>query len=117
MDAIEFIKARNRICKQQNYSCRSACPLKDHACGLSTFNTDEEIKTMIEVVEKWAAEHPAKTRQSDLLKLFPEAALDDKGVCKICPAYVRLGNGKRNCLDPKAKCYECRRKFWLEEVE
>lgn len=117
MDALEFIKARNRFCKQQKYSCGSACPLKDHICSLATFNTFDETKAMIELVEKWAAEHPAKTRQSELLKLFPEAKMDDEGVCKVCPAYVRLGDCDHDCPSPDTNCYDCRRKFWLEEVE
>lgn len=30
----------------------------------------------VEIVERWAKEHPAKTRQSEVLKMFPSAATE-----------------------------------------
>lgn len=117
MDAIEFFKAMKRMCGRYDAAHCEECPLEDHACGLTVSKTFAELKAMIELVEKWAAEHPAKTRQSELLKLFPEAKMDDEGVCKVCPAYVRLGDCDHDCPSPDTNCYDCRRKFWLEEVE
>lgn len=42
------------------------------------------------IVEKWAAEHPRKTRMQDFLEKFPKAEMDEEdGVPKICAK--RLG--------------------------
>ena len=64
-------------------------------------------------------EHPAKTRQSVFLELFPEAALAKDGVLTICPdtfSPVHKDEMGR-CKLPYAECDNCRRKFWLAEVE
>ena len=73
----------------------------------------------ISVVEQWAAEHPAKTRQSEFLKQYPEARLMQDGVLSICP--IAISSAYRgedgSCANPSEKCDDCRRKFWLAEVE
>ena len=72
-------------------------------------------------VEKWAKEHPRKTRQSEFLKMVPAAQIFE-GVVKIepcelidsklnseeCPSYYEFG---------LSECYECSKNYWLEEVE
>ena len=114
MDAVDFLKAKVRMCG--NIHCE--------ACGLHSENMycvnycfvypDEAVAA----VEKWAAEHPAKTRQSEFLKMFPNAALFSFGttdICDICPAKVDDTlecDVIRNC-----GCYGCKRKYWLAEVE
>nr|DAF15435.1 MAG TPA: zinc-ribbon containing domain protein [Caudoviricetes sp.] len=64
-------------------------------------------------------EHPAKTRQSVFLELFPEAALVKDGVLTICPnTFSPVYKDERGqCKLPYAECDNCRRKFWLAEVE
>lgn len=52
-----------------------------------------------------------KTRQSEFLKLFPDA-LEEEGVMNICPLI----------LDKSAKCFKvnckvCQKDFWLAEVK
>lgn len=67
----------------------------------------------VPIVEKWSKEHPVKTRQSEFLKMFPNAKMTELGSLKICPKDV----------DKDIKCVECgncsicQKEYWLEEVE
>jgi hypothetical protein len=55
MDAIEFIKERNRMCKSFDDDCDcSNCPAYRNNC-CNTFEWQEEL---VAIVEKWSAEHP-----------------------------------------------------------
>lgn len=111
MDTVDFIKTRARMCK--NLSC-GQCPLK-FFCSSNFFDQVEIAEDAAAVVEQWAKEHPAKTRQSELLKLFPETEMIDDYVC-ICPS--RFVEGYRepgqNC---HMDCEKCKRDFWLKEIE
>lgn len=60
-----------------------------------------------------AKDHPVKTRQSEFLKKFPNAVIDeDDGILGIRPCDIdeRIG-----CTNEKG-CDGCRRKYWLAEV-
>lgn len=74
---------------------------------------------MVAIVEQWAADPPTKTRQSVFLELFPKAALAKDGVLTICPnAFSPVYKDERGrCKLPYAECDNCRREFWLAEVE
>ena len=84
MDALEYEKARIRMCRTMilgKDGC-AAYPLYDglrHRCWLATSamtNPDiDTIETHIDRVIYWAKEHPVKTRQSEFLKMFPNAAI------------------------------------------
>lgn len=72
--------------------------------------------SLVRQVEQWAAEHPIKTRQSEFLKLFPNApiytnthnvALDPCLVDTALRGHCPTGRG----------CDICRREFWMQEVE
>ena len=117
MDAVEFLKTLCRMC---NCECCN-CEFKKR---LSVFETctawrkthpDEAVA----IVEKWADEHPAKTRQSEFLEQFPNVRLDTNEIIDISPCRVDPKqysfNGKDCCKF--RSCGECRRKFWLAEVE
>lgn len=115
MDAVEYLKMRRRMCESNPKSCVN-CPLSLNNNGLAmACNNFEKNHTgqAVTIVEKWAAEHPIKTRQSELMKLFPNLERGPLGPCSICP----------QCFDtriicPKdVGCVECCREYWLEEIE
>ena len=110
MDAVEFFKTVNRLCKNQR--CWE-CPLfKEGACSVGF--DDESVKSIDETVskvEQWAKDNPVKTRQSEFLKMFPNAVTDD-GVLCIGPCEVEKGIV---CVNGKT-CDDCCRKYWLAEV-
>lgn len=114
MDAVEFIKAWNRMCR--NYNGCFKCPLEGKECDCLC---DIDADTIVPIVEQWAKEHPVKTRQSVFLKHYPEAKRSEDGVLTICPMAVSAAyrNEKGGCKTYSCVCDDCRRKFWMQEVE
>ena len=111
MDAVEFAKTVNRLCK--NRHC-NGCPVaKEGRCmvGFDDYSV-KNIEKTISKVEQWAKEHPVKTRQSEFLKMFPNADLC-RDVINILPCSVEKEMSK--CCSDK-KCEECRKDYWLTEV-
>ena len=115
MDALEFIKA----IKQMLSAGANNSTVQKY---ISAYKKND-CEGMVKAAEQWAAEHPAKTRQSEFLKLFPEARIDKStGVLTICPAELT-----KECRDDRGACgaysietcvcEPCRREFWLAEVE
>ena len=119
MDALEFLKERNRMCKSFN-RCSDGCPAWGGSCKLET-GTDLECEAdkQVEIVKDWAAAHPRKTRQSVFLERWPETNIDDLGVLKVCPAPISAShrNAHGGCANIGVKCSDCRREFWMQEVE
>ena len=118
MDAVDYLKTLNRICKEKEWgsSCMD-CP-GVHICGVRIYNaTQEEMDKAINAVEEWAKEHPAKTRQSELMKLIPNAKTINGIInvypCLIDPLYDESPMGECTGSD----CDQCRRKYWSEEIE
>lgn len=77
---------------------------------LNNFDTS----LLAEKVEKWAKEHPLKTRQSEFLRLYPNVRLNN-GVIDICPRSVDATKVTNGCA--ANMCNPCMRKFWLEKIE
>ena len=115
MEAVEFFKTANRICEKQR--CCKECPIfyKDGR-GCIVGVDDDAIKSIekaVPKVEQWAKDHPVKTHQSEFLKMFPNAVIDENdGILGIKPCDIDESIG---CTDEKS-CDGCRRKYWLEEV-
>lgn len=72
MEAREFLKTYRRMCRSMN--CAN-CPLGVEICDID--NVDTDMDKIIAVTEEWGKNHPIKTRQSELLKLFPETEIKD----------------------------------------
>ena len=70
----------------------------------------------VKAVEEWAAAHPRKTRQDVFLEQYPEAEIDERGDLMLCPRRISVDFRSRyaNCTK---MCSDCRRKFWMQEVE
>lgn len=67
-----------------------------------------------EIIIKWCKEHPIKTRQDKLLKVFPNAKIDNCGTSILCPQWA---DKDFKCNLQTLGCGECRREYWLAEVE
>lgn len=108
MDAVEFINARDRMIKETG-----SAPTVEYTHARPA----EEI---VAIVEKWAHEHPAKTRQSEFLKMFPYVKLNSEGLvdilpCRMDPKNYPVDINKGGCK--AAPCIICMAEFWNQEVE
>ena len=114
MDTVEFFKTVNRLCKNQRHC--TECPICKNGVSCMVKADDDSIKSMEETVskvEQWAKDHPVKTRQSEFLKMFPNAVIDeDNGILCIKPCEIDESIG---CTNGKG-CNDCYRKYWLTEV-
>lgn len=118
MDAIEYIKGAKRLCENRG-ACESVsgkCPLLDEnrhcTADICTADIIEKAEKVVQIVEEWAKEHPLKTRQSEFLRMFPNADFC-QGVIDISPCSIEKEMKKR-CGD--RECDECKRTYWLTEV-
>lgn len=113
MDAVEFFKTVNRLCKNQ--SCKG-CPVWEDGGCMIGFDDDstKNIEKTVSIVEQWAKDHPAKTRQSEFLKIFQKATIRD-GVLTICPMAIdKTLDDPERCHE--TTCHKCLEKYWLAEV-
>ena len=130
MDAVEFIVARGRMCKYErerginakNEPCPGCCipaRLNIRTCPSCEDFIKQHPAEAVEIVERWAKEHPRKTRQNEFLKLFPKGRLMSDGMLKFCPQEV---DSDFMCpmIEKKSlgiHCVDCRREYWLSEVD
>ena len=111
MDAVVYGKTLLRMCK--SHPACGECPLQSKdGCMAEIFG---DIEKVVPIVEQWAKDHPVKTRQSEFLKVFPDAKTKG-GVIAICPndidsTYRNVEYCNHNF------CEECRKEYWLEEVD
>ena len=118
MDALEFLKEERRMCDSFNAMCVK-CPLGDTGCCVIVGDTDRELENEVTAVEQWSKEHPRKTRQSVFLEQWPETRIGDDGVLQINPCSISAShrNALGNCATMGRECHDCRREFWMQEVE
>lgn len=127
MDAVAYFKAYERMCdsfdSKNNITGKPCvgCPLDDIGRGCHMNDLTNNAEECVAAVEKWAKEHPVKTRQSEFLKIFPSAQIEDETV-SICPAKLNVAphatNMGRTCIyvHDCAECRKCKRDFWLTEI-
>ena len=100
MDAVEYLKAKNRMTKNCDMNCEY-CPLFSLNNGRGIPCREMEIKfpeNDVRIVEKWAKEHPLKTYAQDFLEKFPNASTDYDGTPTSCKRYIYGGICRGNCL-------------------
>lgn len=118
---VKLIKDYARMCESKVGIDCDRCELnknkKYSSCELFMMKEPEKA---VEIIEEWAAEHPAKTRQSEFLKMFPDSVKDKDGVIIVPPCAVEKsrfeGIGIR-CNASEKDCAQCKHDYWLEEVE
>lgn len=131
MDAVEFVKERNRMCKmyyKAGDDVCSDCPAKYEKCTMIDpmgIMTEGEIAKIVQIVEKWSIEHPRKTRQSEFLKQWPNVKLGVDGLVPILPCGLDTEYPRKNgclaedgyCTRASRGCAKCSHDFWMQEVE
>lgn len=119
MDAVKFTRAAMRMCNDYYSKCWSCPAGDDTSCKLDSSYGAISAEEKVAIVEQWAERHPAKTRQSVFLLQYPEADLTENGVVPLCPRAVSAAYRDEEglCANSPEKCADCRRRFWLAEVE
>lgn len=109
MDAVTFIKERNRMCNFYKCCKIKGCPAENLSCDSLEEITIQGFK-LIRDVEQWSKEHPRKTILQDFLEKYPNAELNDDGIPKPCPYWLGY---KDMPFCNRIRCVEC----WNRPVE
>lgn len=121
MDAVRYLEEARRMCRLfLNVAC-AGCPalINRQYCMFSDVIVNYGTKTTdaVKIVEEWSDAHPRKTRQSVFLEQWPEAEIDKSGCLMLCPMTVSAERRNRHEECTTLVCSDCRRKFWMHEVE
>lgn len=104
MEALEFLKAAKRRYESDKF------------CHTGSIYLNCDLEGYVKGVEKWAKDHPAKTRQTEFLKMFPNVEIREDGFVCICPCNLDK-EVYDDCESHPKRCDECFKRFWNEEVE
>ena len=106
MEAVKFIEEHRRMYKVTG----------KHLPTLAEGIPAEDI---VKEVEEWSAAHPRKTRQSVFLEHYPEARISTHGVLLVCPCPISAShrNAGGGCATIDRRCDDCRKEYWMQEVE
>ena len=125
MDAVEFLNEAKRYCRWCKNTTQDGKKRLCEVCYFEKLNDVFNLHPMayhkfVETIEQWAKEHPVKTRQSEFLKMFPDAEIGDDGLPSIAPCQLNVEllqcESQKDCAD-RGVCNKCRRDFWLKEIE
>lgn len=114
MDAVEFLRTAYRMCN--TYSDCDSCPASGNSCFVNPIDRRRNPDGVVAAVENWSKDHPVKTRQSEFLKMFPNADLT-----RLLPCHVEKDKRPMRCakygyLSITCRCDRCRDDYWNEEV-
>ena len=115
MDAVKFVNEYLRMCAKS--SCCEECPafMTDFCTVNAEERSPESAEQIVALVEKWSKENLRKTRQDVFLEHWPSCMMDHDGTVGMCPRNV---DKNYICdLNRSAGCPDCRREFWMQEVE
>lgn len=109
-----------KMCRTYHINCPD-CPMWNEVCTFCIMDNTQVDKAN-EIILKWVKEHPVKTRQSEFLKMFPNAQISSDGVIEIMPCAIEKNKHiTSNCSCPVAhgfnNCDTCRKEYWLAEVD
>lgn len=115
MDAVKYLKIKKRMTTGCTSNCSQCALYADNNpygedCTVFEIQYPEEA---VAAVEKWAEEHPTKTRMDEFIEKYPKATVfkNDEYI-DMCPASI---DATRTC--PNWECKRCKLEYWNEEVE
>ena len=86
---INFLHELKRLCDSRDGCVADAtnkelCPMFGFCEDVLTRICAEDVKTSIEIVQKWSDEHPKKTYAQDFFEKFPKALSGSAGTPLMC---------------------------------
>lgn len=117
MDAKEYILIATRMCNTFYGKGCDKCQSGSKPFCVATMSNKiaKHVDEAIELVEQFGKDHPGRTRQSELLKMFPDARIHNE-VIDFCPkGFLPEEAGEAYC-GKYGNCNECRKDYWLTEV-
>ena len=110
MDAVKFLEIIDRLSRKGN---------NIEKMRYNEYREANDNAGAVRFVERWSKEHPRKTRQSVYLEQWPEAKIDNDGCLSVCPYNVSATHRDKygRCVVRGKSCQDCRREFWMQEVE
>lgn len=106
------------MCKSSGGRCKE-CPgfdvFEEAPCIFDREST-VDATAQIAIVEEWSAAHPRKIRQDVFLEQWPNAKCVGN-ILTICPQLVNMRFSCSAYSNVDIGCPDCRRKFWMQEVE
>ena len=117
MDAVKYIKERNRHTNKTGSICNINCI--DCILGKTNNGRDVTCQTFetrytneaVRLVEDWSRNHPQKTYLMDFLEKFPNCVKDKKGFPVSCRKFIYPLMSRENCSG--LNCSDC----WNEPME
>ena len=70
--------------------------------------THKEVVEVVDGVEQWSKEHPAKRRVDVFLKMFPNSSPSNIRKCDMI--------GIESCDHVMTNCNKCRTEYWVAEA-
>lgn len=104
MEALEFLKTRNRMCKCGCGTCPANAKNNGYNVGCTSL-MKYKPEHLIEIVELWGKNHPLITRAEMLKELFPNTSLT------LCPAAFE-GMPVEECGCSSKDCDDCQKEYW-----
>ena len=114
MTAVEYLKAKKRMCVSMKGCDYCQLRINDVSNSVDCFERGFEEEA-VSIVQKWAEEHPINTRQSEFLKIYPNAKMQD-GAIRMCPLDLDV-NFNCRATSERISCNTCRKEYWLKEVK
>ena len=116
---INFFSELKRLCDSRDGCVADAankerCPMFGVCEDALTRICAEDVKTAIEIVQKWSDEHPVKTYAQDFFEKFPKAQSGSDGTPFVCrkTIYGEVPPKDERC-DRRGACKNC----WNEPME
>lgn len=112
MNAVDYLREKSRMCNA--LVCNCPMSKRNNGKGLLCGSFEKDYpEQAIEIVEKWAKEHPVKTYTGVLLEKFPNTELNDYEIPMIC---IRRIFGSRNFeCSSMSDCADCWNREYKEE--
>ena len=114
-----FLHELKRLCDSRDGCVADAankerCPMFGVCEDALTKICAEDVKTAIEIVQKWSDEHPVKTYAQDFFEKFPKAQSGSDGTPFVCrkTIYGEVPPKDERC-DRRGACKNC----WNEPME
>ena len=110
---VGFAREASRLC--DTYRDRDKCPMaRRKKCPMMLLDYDDpDVQSVVDTLQAWSDEHPAKTRFKDLLEKYPKAYISNGNTPSIRPYMLGYCENCDDCVYSHCEAEVC----WHEPVD